>query len=341
MEYILHIGLPKTGSTSLQTALSENREALERLGIVYPRTGSFSGSGYHNHKSLRLVLSGMAPKQVYLPETWVESFHAETAGSDICVVSSQGFSDHPVPKAAACLFPKGKTRVLMYVREPVAYVASMYKQFVTITTMTKNLREFSETYPLPYRDVAQQWGSVFGMENVVIRQYHRDDDDWDIVSDFANFLGLKLSDAFPNREYELNPGIAGNLLFVKRIMNFFITPEDCPVNRYGFHFDVGKEARELTDLDRNFGGKIPVDQETADLIATRSKDDLETFQRQFGLHFSPRDKPIDAGPCPDLCNLANDFARILAKARERKGEIAPILEKVAGFFVSKATLPRR
>ena len=339
MEYILHIGLPKTGSTSLQTALSENREALQRLGIVYPRIGSYSGSSYHNHKPLRNVLSGIAPRRNYMPDNWIDCFHAETAGADICVVSCEGFSTQPVAEAAASLFPPGRTRVVMYVREPVTYVASMYRQRITTTNTTMNLREFSETYRLPYWEAALQWGRAFGMGNVVIRLYDRDEDDWDIVSDFEKLLGLERDDAFPSREFELNPSIAGNLLFVKRMLNFFITQEDCPVNRYGIHHGLGKETRALTQLDRNFLGKIPVDQETADLIASRSKGDLDAIERSFGLHVKPRGKPIDAAPCPDRCYLASDFARILAAARERKGKLAPILERVAGIFVPKATRP--
>lgn len=339
MEYILHIGLPKTGSTSLQSAFHGNREALRRNGVAYPQTGYSSASPQPHHKSLLDVLNGIAPRQAYMPENWAVGFQTEIAGADICVVSCEGFSFLSDPEAVASFFPRGRTRVVMYVREPVAYVASVYKQNVKTSNMTKNLREFAETYSLPYFGVAEKWGRVFGRENVVIRQIDREADHPDIVADFAKLLGLELRDAFPCNEFELNPGIAGNLLFVKRILNFFITPDDCFINHNGFHYDLGTETRNLTNLHSSFRGSIPVDQETVDLIASRSRQDLDALESHFGLSIKPREKPVEASPCPDRERLADDFVLILAAARERKGNLAPLLERVAGMFATKATLP--
>ena len=75
MEYILHIGLPKTGSTSLQRALSDNRESLRRHGVIYPKTG-----WRKKFMPLRKVLwGGEAPESVGMPRDWAERFRSETA----------------------------------------------------------------------------------------------------------------------------------------------------------------------------------------------------------------------------------------------------------------------
>ena len=78
MDYALHIGFPETGSTSLQAALSENRQALLRHGVVYPETGITSKSKL-KHKGLHDVFRGIGPERVGMPMDWVERFGAETA----------------------------------------------------------------------------------------------------------------------------------------------------------------------------------------------------------------------------------------------------------------------
>ena len=44
---MIHVGLPKTGTKSLQSALSLNREALLQQGIYYPKTGASSNDINH------------------------------------------------------------------------------------------------------------------------------------------------------------------------------------------------------------------------------------------------------------------------------------------------------
>ena len=327
MEYILHIGLAKTGSSSLQNALVDNREILRRYGVAYPVTGISRPYGSNKHQGLFMVLNGSVPGQVGMNEDWVERFHADTAGADICILSCEGVSMFCKPEAVTSLLPRDRTRIVMYVREPVAYVASMYRQQVKGRNMTKSLRDFALQHRPRFFPVAEQWAAVFGRENVVIRLYSRDNVDWDIVADFASLIGLKeLGDAFPCHVYERNPGIAGNLLFVKRILNFFISGEESKSK------SIRNEMVKLTHLDRNFRGKIPVDQETVDLIAHRFREDHEKLEKHYGVSVSPRQKPVDAPPCPDLGNLGRDFSRILAFSRERNGQLTQFLERMIGMI---------
>lgn len=198
--------------------------------------------------------------------------------------------------------------------------------------MTMSLREFAESYRLPYLSVAERWAAVFGNDKVVIRKYDRDIERWDIVSDFANLIGLELDSAFPNHRYEMNPGIAGNLLFVKRLLNCFISRQHC--------LFLGSDMRELTYLDRRFRGPIPVDQETVDLISHHFREVFEGLEFRFGIPIRPREKPIEALPCPDRGKLAQDFALILAFARERNGALAMQLERMTNMFAMDAAIPQ-
>ena len=44
MTAYVHIGTPKTGTTSIQACLSSNREMLERQNMAYPSTSGKNGS---------------------------------------------------------------------------------------------------------------------------------------------------------------------------------------------------------------------------------------------------------------------------------------------------------
>lgn len=324
MQYILHIGFGKAGSTSLQSALRDNRETLRRHGVVYPRTGVFGPFGA-KRKNLCAVLSGVAPGQVGMPDDWVDRFHAETVGADICILSWEGFMGPLQVEAAASFFPRSRTQVVIYVREPVAYVASVYKHSVIKKNTTMCFRDFAENFHLRYFDVAERWAAAFGRENIVIRCSDREGGRRDIVSDFADLIGLNLNDAFPSHEYELNPGISGNLLFLKRVLNCYITFEENRTIKK-------REMRDLIKLDHTFRSNMPVDQETVDLIGHRSRKVLEGLENHFGLSIRPRENPVDSFPCPDFSRLGQDFERILVATRERNNCLAPLLERMAGMF---------
>ena len=58
----LHIGLPKTGTTSIQNYLFENREALMQRGVCYPKPLASVG----HHAEALLFFEGEASRD-HLP----------------------------------------------------------------------------------------------------------------------------------------------------------------------------------------------------------------------------------------------------------------------------------
>ena len=70
MRLILHIGMPKAGSTALQTAFAEARRPLRAAGILYPK-GAFN----HNFLIAGMVTPGFG---YYAPmvQRIVDAHHA-------------------------------------------------------------------------------------------------------------------------------------------------------------------------------------------------------------------------------------------------------------------------
>ena len=325
MEYILHIGLPKTGSSSLQNVLVNNRNILRRHGVIYPKTGIPHLA--KKHEGLFWVMQGIDPVLVGMENDWVKRFHAETADADVCILSDECFWRLPDPEIFTTLVSRDRTRVVMYVREPVSHVVSMYRQKVKSSNMTKSLWDFVQSYKPSFFNAAKRWEAVFGSESVMIRPNDINCGRWDIVSDFANLIGVKeLADTLPIHIHKMNLGIAGNLLFVKRVLNLFITLEE------GRNRAFRKEIRELEKLDPAFLGKIPVDQRTVDLILHQCQEYLEGIEKHYGVSIRLRQKPIIAPPCPDLGYLGRDFERIHGFAREKNGHFAQFLGRMAGVF---------
>ena len=146
----------------------------------------------------------------------------------------------------------------------------------------------------------------------------------DIVADFANQVRPGLDTVFSRQEYTLNPSVAGNLLFVKRVLNHFISFEES----FSAHREVGK----LRFLDKSFTGGIPVDQKTAELIRKSSDHDLDILQERFDFKIKPRQKPITGPLFPDYGNLARDYRRIKNEANARGGNLAKLLLRMESMF---------
>jgi hypothetical protein len=202
LRLFLHIGVHKTGSTSLQLSFADNADALKREGVLYP-LGRFPRLPYQ-HAGIRELLS---PPRAGELQSLLRGIHEEAiasgchtvilSGEDISALSTGSLSLLHDALLSAGFHPV----VVVFFRPFLAYVRSIASQhmkvrgpFVTPARLAVRLRDFSES------KIVDRFASVFGAQNVI---RHDLSDDEDSVALFRQDIGLAAAHAAPR----VNTGI--------------------------------------------------------------------------------------------------------------------------------------
>jgi len=153
-ELVLHLGMPKTGSSALQVFLARNRDALLGRGVDYLPIGEFAlgvkgritaGNGAF---LARTLLAADSPARLAEPERYRAEFKEAVARSTarIGVVSSELFIDarrEEIEPLILWLKERGiSAKALYYIRRHDQFLASAYMQQVKRHGCT----ELPETY---------------------------------------------------------------------------------------------------------------------------------------------------------------------------------------------------
>jgi len=86
--FIVHIGMPKTGSTSIQNYFNENRDELTRRDIASVAKGMRRGPEVLVNELMRLDARGL--DQSVFPESWtIEELLPKWSGHRDCLFSSE------------------------------------------------------------------------------------------------------------------------------------------------------------------------------------------------------------------------------------------------------------
>lgn len=328
MEYIVHIGVNKTGTSSLQSAFHTAQDALRARKIIYPKTGIELSA----HHGISRAIKGRKPEDGGLSGDWKQSLVQECQGMDICVLSSEDFATllDPAPLAEIC--PPGQTRIVLYVREHVAHTVSWYQQAVHSRNITASLAEFVELHLVSYSAIYDRWAAIYGKDNIIVRHYDRAAlIAGDIVTDFCQLLQPSLADIFADQSHDANPSLAGNLLFAKRLINNFITREES--------MRIASEMLGLTSIDTSFRGKIAVPAETTARIHFLARHDRAALKAQTGLNLGVKGGAIKGAECPDMDRLQSDLQLLCQTAEARGFLCAEFLDKLRAFAPPQPHLP--
>lgn len=323
MRFILHIGINKTGTSSLQRTLSENAGALRAAGICYPETGRGGGAAHHD---LSRALKGMPAERLGLPPAWREAFLAEAESCATCVVSSEDFATMPDPAKAATLFPPGETRVVVYLREHVSHLVSWYQQYIHSTPSSLDFSDFAKLNRKAFKSILDAWARVYGSESLVVRLYDRAAlTNSDIVADFASSVLPQARPLLSETARANNPSLAGNLFFLKRALN--LVSSGAELTRRVQH-----ELSRLALFDPTFQGRIPVDAATVAHLAAQFSEDRKAFARDFGIDMAPPSGAIEGPAAPDLSRLRSDIELIRSEAAKRDFDIVPLIDRLLDAF---------
>ena len=219
--FLLHIGRHKTGTSTLQRFLYQNRERLEKCGFYYPISG-LTGLAHHD---IARHFFGRARERFSDEE---RAAHAQCVRAlieeikenrEIVLLSSEGFQNCN-PKPIEQVFHAGQTKIIVYIREQSEYLISAYQQKVQATSYFASLEQFAREFNVNYDVFLQHWEGSFGRDNITARLYGRTLlKGGDIVEDFCDAAGIPNSLELNRPSADQNPSIGGALLELKRLLN--------------------------------------------------------------------------------------------------------------------------
>jgi hypothetical protein len=208
MHITLHIGRHKTGSTAIQVSLIKNADLLASQGVLVPKAGrpAIAPNGHHQ-LAWDLAKSGTDTEAFGALKTEINAF----TGND-CIITSECLDqlkpDHIV-KLADVLKPY-ETRVVVYLRNQVEAIESMYRTDVTHYNQAITFREFQKKSRnnYDYRKFLTPWIKSFGAKNVAVQIYSKTFlTNGDVIADFFGHLPKVMTSSFEKPKAEVNHGI--------------------------------------------------------------------------------------------------------------------------------------
>lgn len=201
-EIIVHVGIHKTGSSSIQEILSKTpMEDVEYLSLGSSNHSGFFSTllskhpeNYHAHRK-----NGLNKSQAReLQKSYVEKLHAVLQGvtkSKVLIsaedLSSSGNEYCELEHLKEMLLPHcSRIRLIGYVRPPAGYMQSAFQQ--RMKGGGQNFFDLEKVYPY-YKQSFTKMDAIFDKENVELIAFKRDSlHHRDVVQDFARRIGVGL-----------------------------------------------------------------------------------------------------------------------------------------------------
>lgn len=263
----LHVGPAKTGTTSIQNTLFRNRETLRSAGVLYPLVpeNKYSSARYaHHFLSQALVASDVG---------LIDSFFSNMPEAPDTILSSEGLANGlsgQYVDVRALLTQRYQTKVVYYVRDPVARATSLAQQF--LKTARATLADLQESPPhVPLRKHIIPLIKAFGQDSVILRKFAPDSfPDGDLIADFC--LGIR------------KPELAQQLKVAR--MNESITME--AAEKIDLYRRQTGDLRVIRPNDPEFRigeTRFHLSDTAKQIIRDRSAKDLEWLRDAYGMTF--------------------------------------------------------
>ena len=210
MKIYLHIGLEKTGTTTIQRTFMRNKQYFESIGFRYP---VFDGQENHvalyNYAKVENVIDELriyaglksAEDVLKFRQDFRKTIVDRLAGYEGTVVFSNEhlssrLSGHDSLMRIKDLLSlvSDDITVVLYLRNAEDFVVSTYSTAVKCGE-TKSIGEFCQDLSLfryQFDKVITNWTDAFGADNVVLREFSRSAlVNGDIFDDFASVIGME------------------------------------------------------------------------------------------------------------------------------------------------------
>ena len=197
----VHFGWHKTGTTSIQALVRQNRDLLERTRhLYYPRAGQ---GGDAHHVLACSVLDSDPPDDSLLNQLKRE-LDLDTEWETALVSSEMlnAATDQQVEMIASALSGDWELRAVCYLRLPDEYLEALFGERVKSGQFQDDWNEFItgiERKNSPnYLEVVRRWKGALGEDAVIVRPYERASFlRGDLYADFFDAIGLPGTESDP------------------------------------------------------------------------------------------------------------------------------------------------
>jgi SAM-dependent methyltransferase len=195
----LHIGFPKTGTTSVQMWFTENAAALAAHGVLYPGTGRVGQEyGYGHHQLPRsLVERPLSELMVAWPDMARLCDEMANSPAQTIVISSEDFSTRlrqPEVDLLAQHLADFDVKIVCYVRRQDEFIISVWATAVAYYGESDPLSCCLDHSWLDYAGTIAPWAHAFGPGAIVLRVFERSQlVGGDTVEDFLSVCGIGAS----------------------------------------------------------------------------------------------------------------------------------------------------
>lgn len=217
----LHIGMHKTGSTSIQNFFDSNRRELIDNGVYYADMGAANHSGpllfalcLNPEKDSEIQFIGLTDEEL---RSKVQFFRDKLNQSMKQEYSNIVFSAEAIVKLTIeelNLFKQyllnfvDEIRVYCYVREPMPFIASAFQQIIKSQPITVD----SQAVLPNYREKLEKFHKVFKSVNYRVFSKNRLLKG-DVVNDFCQWLDLQPLSNYGNKDNESLGALAIKFLY--------------------------------------------------------------------------------------------------------------------------------
>lgn len=198
----LHIGMPKSASTTIQLGLALNKEQLQQQGFLYPSSG-FTYYGQHN-----IVWELLDDHRFLRDRGNLQDLKTEFSRSKFTkmIVSSEDLvrlNQEQIKQLLGAFGDKVDTVAIIYIRRQDQWLQSRWSQFAKAGLVDNDFNSWlnlqfirEENKPFlwqsgDYYPILYNWFQVIGKENVIVRVLEKPQISTPILYDFLELSGIE------------------------------------------------------------------------------------------------------------------------------------------------------
>lgn len=231
----LCIGTMKTGTSSLQSFMKNNAQALANQGYCYPKN-HIPRRNIFNRNAFFLIYKPYTDEEPSADEIWtkgMEQMEQLAKEYDNIVLSDELIWHYSSRRENFWQRTKEafekigcQVKIVVYLRRQDELVQSLWNQNVKSGERWNiTFEEFIEKkkyryFPLNYYKKLTQIADVMGKENMIVRVYERGQFEGnDLIIDYTKTLGIELNDDFQMLDATTNLSLQGNFVEIRRMVN--------------------------------------------------------------------------------------------------------------------------